>query len=495
MNLKLFGKNAVIYMVGNIGLRATSFLLIPLYTYSLSVSEFGLLSTLLITIQVMIMAMSVGTEIGFVRFAAEYDKKNLLGHLLGSSIMINIAGGIIVTAVSLLLLLPFFRSVLHTDQVLGYIIIACCVAMSQSLCIHIMNYYRARNDGLRFMFASVSAAIVLIIITFILLFILNQGIKGALIAQIISYGGIWLLISLRVFSNIGIGVSIQLILKLLRFSFPLVFAMTGFMIMNASVVYFLSYFRGLEEVAIYSLGFKMAEIAGMVLLLPFQLAYEPFVYANINTTGIRESIAKLLTYLMICFAFIALGIVFFSRDLLHVIAPPEYFPAYLIIFLLLPAISFRGIRYVGESLLHIKNKTYVTGFTDSVFTILCVMLAYLLIPRWGIYGAIFAFSVRLVSIAVCLMIFGMKSFAVPLQYIRLGIAGVLLAFFLLTVFFLRERNILIYYSLIPLVVCSSVAVLYFGNFFDDQEKMFIKDTLLKIQSKVNNVRSLRGLLQ
>ncbi|MCK4789003.1 MAG: oligosaccharide flippase family protein, partial [Desulfobacteraceae bacterium] len=297
MNLKLFGKNAVIYVIGSVGLRAASFLLIPLYTYSLSMSDYGLLVTLLLTIQVMIVFMGLGTRTGFVRFAAEYETKNLMGHLLGSSILINIVGGLILTSVSILFLVPFFQTVLHSVHVFEYIVLTCCSAMSQCLCIHILAYYRARNEGLKFMLASGSAPVLLILTNLVFLLILHQGVKGALMAQIITYGGLWLFVSLNVFSKIGVRISMQLISKLLRFSLPLVFVMSGDLITDASAMYLLSYFSSLEDVAIYSLGYKIAQIGIVAFILPFQLAYEPFIYANINTPGVRLTIAKLLSYL------------------------------------------------------------------------------------------------------------------------------------------------------------------------------------------------------
>lgn len=483
MNLKLFGKNALIYAIGTICLRAASFLLIPLYTRFLSVSDYGLLVTLLMTIQIMVFFIDWGTGKGFTRFAAEYESKNLIGHLLSSTILIIIVGGSIVTGLSVLFLLPFFRSILHTDQVLEYIVLTCCAATTLSLYVHITSYYRARNEGVKYMIVNFSASMLLIVVNLVFLVIFHQGIRGALMAHIITYGGLWLFVSLNVFSNTGAGFSMQLMGKLFRFGFPLVFAMSGDLITQASALFFLSYFLNLEQVAIYSLGYKIAQIASMILILPFQLAYEPFVYAHINKPEIRVTIAKLLTYLILAFVFVAFGIAFVSRDLLRVIAPPEYFSAYLVIFLILPGIAFTGVYYIGESLLHIRNKTYITGITVTVTTVLGVLLNYLLIPRWGIYGIIVVFNVTIISTAVLLMILGVKAFPIRLELRRLGIAGILLVSFLTIVFLLSETSPYVYYSVLPIVVCVGMAFIYFGNFCDNHEKAVLRNVLHGILSK------------
>ncbi len=187
MDLKLFGKNAVIYAIGNVGLRGASFLLIPLYTHFLSVSDYGLLATLLITIQIMVIFMNLGMRTCLVRFTKEYEDNKQVENLLGTTTFIIFVGGLIVTSISFLFLLPFFRSVLHTDNVHKYLILLCCASLVQSSSTHIMSYYRARNEALKFMIISISAAAILFIANIILLCVFNLGIIGVLSALITTY--------------------------------------------------------------------------------------------------------------------------------------------------------------------------------------------------------------------------------------------------------------------------------------------------------------------
>ena len=174
MNLKLFGKNTIIYAIGNIGLRASAFLLIPLYTHYLSVKDYGLLATLQITIQIMLIVMSLGVRTGLVRFTREYEEIKLIKDLLGTSTFINFLGGIIVTTISMSFLTPFFRSVLHSQHVHNFIFLVCCSALAQSLSVHIMSYYRAKNESLKFMITGVLSAIFLFFSTLTHFFLIKM---------------------------------------------------------------------------------------------------------------------------------------------------------------------------------------------------------------------------------------------------------------------------------------------------------------------------------
>ena len=104
MNLRGFGRNAVIYAIGNIGLRAASFLIIPLYTHALTVEEFGLLVTLLTTMQFMIILMGLGSGMALLRFQNQYEGTSEEAELMGSAICINLAGGMAVTGIAMLML-------------------------------------------------------------------------------------------------------------------------------------------------------------------------------------------------------------------------------------------------------------------------------------------------------------------------------------------------------------------------------------------------------
>jgi O-antigen/teichoic acid export membrane protein len=485
LNIKLVSQKLIIYGCGNVLLRAAQLMLIPLYTHTLSINDYGLLATILITIQIFTIVIDLGTRTGLIRFAAEYERENQIGCLLGSTFLINIASGFIVTSLSLLFLLPFFQNIFHGDQIGRYVFLACGAALMQCLYINLLTYYRARNEGMKYLIASSSAFILLVAFNLFFLLFLHRGIEGALIAHILAYGGLWLVLLIMVVSKTGLRVSSQLQLKLFRFGFPLVFAMSGDYVTDVSIMYFLSYYTDLEQVAIYSLGGKIAQITTIALIIPFQLAYEPFVYANVNAPWIRGAISKLLTYLILCFAFVAFGTAFFSRDLLRIIAPPNYSSAYLILLLILPGIAFRGVYYIGESLLNVKNKTFITGATVTIATILSIGSSCVLIPIWGIYGAITVFNMTVLSTALALMIFGMKTFPIQIEGRRLGMAGVLSICFLLSVFFLREIDGFIYHSLLPIIALVGLAFLYFGNFFDDEEKSLIRGVFQRIRLAIS----------
>jgi O-antigen/teichoic acid export membrane protein len=491
LNIRSLFKNTITYAIGNIGMRLASFLLIPLYTHSLSIEDYGILVTLLLTVQVLLTITGLGTPKGFIRFAEEYEKQNSIGDLLGSTLCINIVTNLVLTGLCLSFLLPFFHGILHSEHISEYIALAGFAALAQSLFSIVISYFRIKDEGIKYVISCLAVFLILIVSNFVFLRILFWGIKGVLIAQILSYGGLWVVILLMVVSKTGIRATKPVIKMLARFSFPLVFAMAGDQIGGISTIYFISYYVSLEQVAIYSLANKIAAISVMVLILPFQLAYEPFVYANNNTEGIKTTISNILTYFMLAFAFMAFAIVFVFRDMFPLIAPPEYYPAYSIVFLFLPVLAASGVYYIAESLLNIRNKTKIVGTVVTSFTGLQLILNFFMIKAWGISGAIISLYIIRIGTVLVLFIAGLNFFPISIDWKRLSISGLLMALFLCSVFFLQKANNIIFYSLIPGIAVAVLIYIYFGNFCSDKERAIIRDFIQTMRSKVT--RSAPGI--
>lgn len=482
MSIKLVGKNTIIYAIGNVGMRGASFLIIPLYTHLLSMSDYGTLMVLLLTIQFMMIAMNGGMRQGLVRFGKTHEKENRLSELLGTSCLINILGGLAVTLASITLLCPFFSKVLHSDNINLYIGLACGVSLLQSLSLHMMAYYRTQNNAIKFMIAGFLSAVILFIVSYIFLYVFDSGIRGALLAKIITNLIVLFLMSVDIFRKHSIRISFSVASELIRYSFPLLFSTTGELIITGASMYFLSLFYGLEAVAVYSLGDKLAAVLAMLLILPFQFSFEPYVFASLETPDIRKKMSKLLTYLILAVPGMCFCILFGSRLFLRFFAPPEYSSAFTVIVLLLPAVAFMGIYYFAQTLLGAAKKTHIVGLAMTAGVLLCIPLNYILIKKLNWYGAVIALNISNITIGSALLIVGLKKFAIPIEWKRICIAFGLLVFILFVFFAVRNTSLLLFSMITLTVATGSVLALFSSRFFNRHEILVIKKLALRYNS-------------
>jgi O-antigen/teichoic acid export membrane protein len=328
------------------------------------------------------------------------------------------------------------------------------------------------------MITGISAAGILFVITYIFLCVLHLRITGALLAKIATYAIIVPLISLDILRKTGVRISLSLVPKLMRFGFPLLFSMTGELVIAGASIYFLSLLCGLEAVAIYSLGYKLATVLLIVIISPFQLSFAPFVFANLDSPYIREKMSQLLTYLVLAVSGACFCILFCLRLLLPLIAPPEYSSAYIAILLLLPGIVFLGMYYFAQTLLSAVQKTNIIGLTMTVGAIFCVILNYVLIPALSWYGAIIASNVSFILIGSTLLIIGLKKFPIPIEWERICTAAGLLIFFLFVFFIVRDTNLILFSVITLSAALGSILMLFSFRFFYNDEKLVIKKLIL-----------------
>ncbi len=486
MSIKSFGKNAVIYSIGTIALRFTTFLLIPLYTNYLSQEEYGLLNTLLFTVQIIITFNDVGMRSALMRFFSGFEKDGKIAELLGSSFIITILTGLFFLGLSFLIPDTMIANFFHTKVIHNLIIFTVLVGVTQTLNLNILSYFRARNEGLYFMYVSFATAILLILSTGFALIILKLGIIGVLYAQTFTFGFSWLAILLFIFRKHGLKYNHTTFFRLLKFGFPLIFAMSGDLILYTSGNYFLGHFSNLKEVALFSLALKIAQISIMILVGPFQLAYEPFVFSHQNDSDIAQVISKIVTYVTFAFIVISYGILFVFRDLIYIVGDKSYFTSYYLIFFILPGMGFMLLNYVGQSLLHMNNKTDITGKVVLTATVVSLILTFFATKYFTLYGLIFGINFYLISSSVALFYFGYLEFKVKLEYKRLFIISLVGIFLFIMIYILSFYSRIIYYPVVIIVPLTILMLLYKSKFFSDDEKEKFWNSINNLKVKFSN---------
>ena len=244
--------------------------------------------------------------------------------------------------------------------------------------------------------------------------------------------------------------------------------------MAAIGVYLLSYFAGLEAVAIYSLGYKLAFILFITTVSPFSLAFEPYVFSSSDRLDRRVLIGRSLTYMVLAALFMSAGLLVAIRILLPKIAPPEYASAFLVALLLVPGITFMGVYYFGQALLNAMNKTRVVGGVSTAVAGVSFLLNYLLIRHFGWFGAVLAFDLSFVVLGLALTAMGVKHFSIALEWKRIGALVCLLLSLLLTLYALRGFPVIRFTVTSALTVTLGVLLLLHYGFFHHDEKLIVR---------------------
>ena len=424
MQIRLLGRNAVIYGFGNVAVKAGTFLLIPLYTHAFTMADYGLFATALLVQQILVLLIDLGARSGLVRFAEEAEQLNDTGTLIGTSLAINLLGATLVCCIlfPIASVASFHGWILFSQPLLSRLFVA---AVCQSLFQTLVSYYRAKNDGVRYLIPNVGLTCLQLVSTWVSLRVLHAGLLAALDAIIFSYAILLLSILPPFIIRRSLGFSWGMFRKVMSFGLPLVIVASGNPIADAVGFSLLAHFRSLEEVAVYSLAAKFAEICGVLLMSPLQTSYEPLVYANIGSSRLSVVMPKLLTYIMLSFAFMSCATSFGALIFFRTLAPARYIESYPVMLLLLPMVGLRGVYSFGEVLLHCKKKTYVTGTLVGVGALASIALNRIAIPYAGVYANVVVCDLVAASVALLAIRQGLRAVPIKLQIGRLiAVAGI-----------------------------------------------------------------------
>ncbi len=480
MNLKTIGKNTIIYAIGNVCLRASSFLLIPIYTHRMTIDEFGAFANLLITIQMMVFVISVGAQTGLIRYLQTFEQEGKTGELIGSTFLLTLGSSVLVTIFSCTMLSGFFSRILEQPDVDRLIFFTCMAATVQAICVEMLAYYRARDEAVQFVLISFVNIPLLIGFTVYFLYVKNGGVLGSLYAYGISYAILACVLLLRIFPKIGFSVSWNAIKTMLWFGFPMIISMVSWVVIGGSAIYFLSYYASLESAAVYSLGQKFGQIANIILLFPFQLAYEPVVFANMANDHVKEKISSIITYFIIAFLITATGILSGTRLILPFVAPPQYTDVFIIVLFMMPSVLFQGLYSFGATLIQIANKTYLLGIGSFCFMAGSLLLNYILIPQYGSAGALVSLNIIFMLAGLLALLVGIKNYPIAIDLRRIVLLATAFIVILLIFFLVRNAAMLTFIGTFFLLMGLIVSFLLWPGFLTNQERAFFGRFFLKL---------------
>ena len=258
--IKDLSKNTVIFTIGNFGSRILSFLLVPLYTYVLSTSEYGTIDIVNTTVQLLIPILTLNVQDSVLRFALDSDYRK--EDVISISFRINCISACFLGSVLiigfLVRALPFapnYLIFLYISYVAG--------AINNSL----IMYLKAKNKIVNLTVWGLINTFVTCVFNLVLLLIVKLGVNG----YMISYA------SGTIIATIGMAVTADVITDIkaskpnpilrramLAYGIPLVLNSLAWWINNASDRYILTYFSGASINGIYSISYKIPSILAIV---------------------------------------------------------------------------------------------------------------------------------------------------------------------------------------------------------------------------------------
>lgn len=236
-------------------------------------------------------------------------------------------------------------------------------------------------------------------ITFGLLFGPKLGVLSVYIGQAVG-PTLLLWVHLRfAWGRFGFAWDLRAIRSALAFGLPMVVHLTSHWALDAADRFMLEHYLGREAVGVYTVAYGSMSTLLMVNA-SVNSAYVPqFIRAQAQPEG-KQFVAKSVTYFWLSVLAATLGFVIFAPVVIRTLYADRFVEAARLSPILALGAPLHAVYLVYVNVLFFLQRTAVIPFLTLAAGIVNVLLNAILIPRWGLFGAVIATVVGYAALAM-----------------------------------------------------------------------------------------------
>jgi O-antigen/teichoic acid export membrane protein len=412
--LSLLGDSSQ-YLVGVVAMGLANVLLLPLYTRFLSQSDFGLYALIEVLALSFIAISGLGFSVSYLKSFATSGPGEI-SKLLGTMLLVNgLCAAITGAGLSFFLASPRSTQLLRGDaRHFAWLLLP--LILLESLQGVLLTHLRARRKAVSFSWASALRLFSIAALSIWLVAGRGEGLAGVFKARVMGDAFACLVLWGMTASDLRLSASFPSAWAMARYGLPVMGSALMMMILDGAGRFFLDRYGNLEQVGLYAVGVKISGVMRLSVVVPFGAAWGGLVFQIAKRARAPMIYSKLMSYLLVLSISVALVLSLFAPLLLRLLATREYTGSLVCIPWLLLVQAAAVLQYPSSVGIYLGSATrwllpiFLCGITVSF------LLNRLLIPKFGILGAAWAWLGAWVVITVLLAWVGQRHY--PLKYER-----------------------------------------------------------------------------
>lgn len=443
---KLVG-NSLIFAVGNMGSKLVQFILIPLYSYTLTTSDFG--DADFLTQLVYLLTPIIGLELfdAAFRFALDKEENKIV---IFNSTLFPLLIMLLVTVLIALLIKPIFNN--YPVLITGIFL------MANVFFAFLSNFIRAIGYVKEFAIAGIVNTIFMGGSSYLLLVIFKMNLTGYLLSFTIGLvsGCIYIIISTNLFEFINIKRTSKVkIIAMLKYSIPLIPNYFAWWLNASSDRLFIITMIGASANGLYAMASKIPNFINVVTTI-FSQSWQISIVEEYNHNGNKDFVSNVFISFISVLFLVGILIVTFAKPIFLWILDRSYYEGWKLTSLLVLAVIYNGIALFLEAIYTAYKKTFSVLVTTTCGAIINILITIGLIPLMGYYGAATA---NVISFLIVILIRIIEIHNIGI--LNIDIKRIIiyhLLFFLITFISLACKNVILV-SIIGVCICILIILL------------------------------------
>ncbi len=394
--IKSINKITLINILSSFMLQGIAFFTTPIFTNLLGTEQYGIFSVYNAWIGIFscVMGLGVTTALGTGRYTFkesyyEYRNSTLF---LSTLLSVGIVGIFFLCS-------SYLSKAITIEQ--NLVLVLLITGFAQSIITYIQSTFIYEKKAISNLILSVSISLSTVVLSIILIKKSEEDVRyiGRLYGLAIPYMVIAFYLWIRCFFKKPTGIKAKYALFGLRVGFPVVFHALSHTILNQSDRVMMQWMNIEDsEIAIYSLYYTMSSVLS-VILTALNTSWCPVYYDGISENDWTGLEAKAKNYIE-TFTVLTVGFLLVGKEVSDIMSSNDFSGGVNILPILAIAVYLTFMYQFPTNYEFYYKKTTIIAFGTVASGVFNIFLNWLLIPRYGMYGAAVATAVSYLMLYV-----------------------------------------------------------------------------------------------
>ena len=424
------GKNTVIFAIGTFGSKAISFFMLPVFTRVLTQTDYGKIDIITTSISLLLPLLTLNIVEAVFRFTLDKGSLEQKQSIFTSALTVGVSG-----FVCLLLFIPVFIHFGVSGSLLAAFLVLFFVDVISGIGRVII---RAEQKLKLFAITDIIRTATFAGFGIYLVAILRMGVIGYLLSQIIA--ALSSTIIVFVFGSLGryiraSTINKAVLLRLAKYSLPLVPNTLGWWIINASDRYLLTFFLGFDAAGVYAVAHKFPLLITVFSGIFYQAWQISSIEQYSETPTTRDQFySGVFTFLYsVMFLLLAL-LAIFVKPLVNLFVGASFSDSWRFVPVLLVGVVFQAFSSIYGVGYLASRKTRGALTTTLWASAINIVLNVALIPIIGIQAASISTAAAFILMWILRLFQTRKYFSIKIDWAYfISVAAIASSSMLLTV--------------------------------------------------------------
>lgn len=428
--LTSLGKDVVLYGASDLLFKVLAFSVFPIYAYTFSVRDFGVIELVTAFSMLLTMCCSLGLNNAVQRYywdpgMTEEGKRRLVS----TGLLFQSGSTIILVAAAAAGLYAIRQPVEEQYGVSWSLIVSALAGLIPSVALqYVLDVLRLQFAPWRYACVAFLKNAVGVAVGLVLILAFGFGVTGIFmgtaVAGLLAVPlGLWM-----IGKDLEVGFNSGVAQTLFQFGYPFIFSGLAYWVLGSIDRWMIAQLSNMDEVGLYGIAFKFAAIV-MFLNTAFGQAWSPWAMkVRAERSDYRKVYSEVFSVWFLLLTLAGCVLSMFAKELLVLTTPERYWPAANILIVAVLGVVFLGTTQITAVGISLEKRTRIFAVSAWIAAALNVALNIVLIPRLGALGAALATTVTYFGLSGAYLYWTQRIHPLPLdwnQLLSVFVVGVL----------------------------------------------------------------------